>query len=175
MKERIKQILFHAPLHRLALHDVAVGERRRQRQGILRSCRRKSEMKNDAPLEDVDRRFLPGFLEYFSQRPLHFTEIFGEVYTEENATSAWASMKLLPFLRKPQKTLKPFAPQGFSLRKLPDKFYFRPDEVAGFLSISQRRVQRYCQAGTISAVRIGQTYRIPQREVTRLMKIISSL
>lgn len=42
-----------------------------------------------APLLDVDRRRLPEFKEYFSQRKWHFQEIFNMVYSETNIVTAW--------------------------------------------------------------------------------------
>ena len=46
---------------------------------------------------------------------------------------------------------------------LPSRTYLRPDEVANFLSCSERHVRRLCESGKLYAHRIGEGERGPIR------------
>ncbi len=54
--------------------------------------------------------------------------------------------------------------------ELPQKRFFRPDEVARYLEhVSKRMVYRWCQLGRIHYIRFGRRTVIPREELARLM------
>lgn len=54
---------------------------------------------------------------------------------------------------------------------LPDKFYFRPDEVAKLFCVSTRAVYRWIDEGKLEAVRIaGSTIRIPREALQEIIE-----
>lgn len=52
---------------------------------------------------------------------------------------------------------------------LPDKSWFRPDEVATLLGISRATVYRRIEDGTILALQIGDLYRISRASLIDLL------
>jgi len=54
---------------------------------------------------------------------------------------------------------------------LPNKSWFRPDEVATLLDISRATVYRRIEDGTIAAIRIGFVYRIPRASLLTLLSL----
>jgi len=55
--------------------------------------------------------------------------------------------------------------------EIPNKRFFRPDEVARYLEyVSKRMVYRWCQEEKIRFIRYGRRTVIPREELLRIMK-----
>jgi excisionase family DNA binding protein len=53
---------------------------------------------------------------------------------------------------------------------LPRKAFFRPAEVAEYLSVSVRTIQRWCKSGKLLAVRLPSgDYRLPRSAIVKLL------
>ena len=48
---------------------------------------------------------------------------------------------------------------------LPDKAYFRIDEIAEYWGVTERSVRSYIDNGNLKAVRVGGTIKIPREAV----------
>jgi len=52
---------------------------------------------------------------------------------------------------------------------IPEKAFYRPDELARMIAVSTRTVRRWMRMGLIRHVRVGKVARIPRAELERVM------
>lgn len=56
------------------------------------------------------------------------------------------------------------------IKTLIKKDYLRPDEAAEYLSVGRKTIYRWIDEGKIEVVKIGNLIRIPQEQLTKILK-----